>query len=260
MDDVGYYLTAPVAQLRYYLMFFSSHCTVYATANNYRKGIADEWEGGAYSEVGSIVEIQKPSVWLSENVEGVKWGTPSAVDGLRAKTPSYFVELVDVDTGTLVSPLTGEMTETRHIRTLAIGFFKDDFVTRPPLAMLREKVAYAGSFIRSLDHPEEAAEYRLMPKEDRKDVVFDFKMSRTGLAYVGKIDGADSTRGEGTFPNEIVSPSLGRSPWSTGLGSVWIEDEVNGEAVFRRERNVEIARRLRARGFDSPEGRHLLRD
>ena len=260
VNDVRFYLTPPEGRLRYAVMFLSSFCTAFAASNQFRQGTKDKTIGGAYAQVGQIVEIQKPTVWVSENVEGVKWGSPSAVDDLRAASPSYHTEIVTVDSGKMVSPLTGESTATRHVRTIAIGFFKEDFATRPPLSMLKEVGEYARSFLKSLDHPEEAPEYRLMPKEDIKDIVFDFKISPTGLAYVGKVDVADVTRGAGTFPNEIASPTFGRSPWSTALGSVWIEAEVNGEATFRRERHVEKARRLGARGFDDAEGRHLLRD
>ena len=99
------------------------------------------------------------------------------------------------------------------------------------LGMLREVAEFALSFDDSLDGPEEAAEYRVMPKPDLKDVGFEFRATKSGLAYTGKIDGATSQQGEGTFPNEIVSPSLGRSPWATALGSVWIEAELKLMAI-----------------------------
>ena len=106
--------------------------------------------------------------------------------------------------------------------------------------------------------------YRVIPKPDLKDVEFEFRATKSGLhaAYIGKIDGATSQRGEGTFPNEIVSPSLGRSPWATALRSMWIEAELNGHRypVHRRVRATEIMRRLCGRGFDDEEGRHLLGD
>ena len=41
---------------------------------------------------------------------------------------------------------------------------------------------------------------------------------------------------------------------------MWIEAELNGHPAYRRERATEIMRRLRGRGFDDEEGRHLLRD
>ena len=113
-----------------------------------------------------------------------------------------------------------------------------------PLGMLKEVAKFALSFTDSLDGPEEAEEYRVMPKLDLKDVEFEFRATKSGLAYIGKIAGATAQRGEGTFPNEIVSPPLGRSPWATALGSVWLEAELNHHPVYRRERATEIMRRL----------------
>ena len=95
-----------------------------------------------------------------------------------------------------------------------------------------------------------------MPKPDLKDMEFEFCATKSGLAYIDKIEGATAQWGEGTFPNETVSPSLSCSPWTTALGGVWIVVELNSHP----ERSTEIMKRLCGRGFDDEEGRHLLRD
>ena len=164
IPDVKAYLALPLGCLRYAVIFFSSFYTSYSTDNANWQGASGWSVGGCYADVGRMVEAKLPSIWISdsEDAEGVKWGEPSAGDALREETPSFTAELVDVDSGKMVSPVTGEMTHTRHIRTLAVGCYKGDFVKPLPLklGMLREVVEFALRFTDSLDGPEEAAEYR----------------------------------------------------------------------------------------------------
>ena len=54
----------------------------------------------------------------------------------KRKTPSLTVEPVDVDSGKMASPVAGETTHTRHIRTLAVGCYRGDLVKPLLLGML----------------------------------------------------------------------------------------------------------------------------
>ena len=243
---------------------FSSTCTSYSAANMGGKKNADPVTGKCYGEVGSIAEHLQFALFASECTQGVRSsykGQPSALDELIENSPSYHVVAYDVDASEVVSPITGEQAPMNHVRTWAFGFRKDQFKTPPAASLIHQKAAKPTSFSGCLDQAREGIEYRVMPKDDRRDLVYEFKRGPSGIAYVATIADPEPGRGNTHFVNRVVSAELGRCPVHTAAaGSVWVQDSLNGVAVVRLLRNAEMARTMLARGFDTGLDAELMGD
>jgi hypothetical protein len=243
---------------------FSTTCTSYSAANLKGRKNADPVTGKCYEEVGTFAEHLRFAVFASECTPGVRsrhQGKPSALEELTAKAPSYHVVAYDIDASEVVSPITGEQAPMNHVRTWAFGFRRDLF-QRPPAADLIERtVPKLPQFSSFLDSPEEAAEYRVMPKDDRRDLEYEFQQGPSGIAYVATIADPEPGRGHTHFVNRVVSAELGRCPTHTAAaGSVWIQESLNGSAVVRLLRNAEMARTMLARGFETGPDAKLMED
>eukprot|EP00656_Telonema_subtile_P045481 TRINITY_DN5172_c0_g1_i2.p1 TRINITY_DN5172_c0_g1~~TRINITY_DN5172_c0_g1_i2.p1 ORF type:complete len:580 (+),score=92.34 TRINITY_DN5172_c0_g1_i2:2542-4281(+) len=243
---------------------FSTSCTSYSDANPHGKKNADPVTGGSFAEVGVIAEQQQFLVFASECTHGVKGkheGQPSAVEELAAICTSYYLTVRDIDASEVISPLTGLQAAVNHSRTWVFGFNKKHYPEAPPADLIDVVAPKLMSFSSFLDQPHEGTEYRVMPKDDRRDLDYQFHQGPSGIAYVATISEPAAGRGHPNFVNRVVSAELGRCPVHTAAaGSVWVQDSLNGAPVVRLLRNEEIKRTMLVRGFDSGEDAELMGD
>jgi len=161
--------------------------------------------------------------------------------------PDYHVQLLEVDAGKTISPLGGAQSPLRHIRAHVCALRKDLFPGKKNWKFTCNLAEPRRSFDAELDHPEEAEEYRLMPTEDQRAFVFNYRRTSQGAAYLGHIlepsEPLGESRGHHLFLTEAVDPLKGRAPpWTATGGGGWITRSVNGKQSFRLPTNREGAR------------------
>jgi site-specific DNA-cytosine methylase len=261
-SDVIAYLSDTKGQLKYCSMYFSPHCTPHSAANNSAKGTGDEDLGQTFEDTATILEHHQPSVGIIECVPGVanrRNGRPSAIDLFKLKAPHYHVVPCLINAADIISPVTGEQAAMTHERCITYAFHKADYPKAPTLSALKVKAPRLASFAQHLDNDTEGECYQVMPIDDRRDLVYEWRKSNTGIAYVARIRDPATGRGHTSFVNDVVSPELGIAPTATAAaGSTWIQASLNGVATIRKETNQELARRQLVRGFSSTQDRALL--
>jgi site-specific DNA-cytosine methylase len=262
--DVASLLQETDTGSKYVTMYLSPHCTTQSTANPSGLGADDPQIGASYEDCALIFEKHQPAIGIVECVKGVlecRGNRSSAVQRLRKKAPSYHIVTRVVNAAELVSPITGEQACVSHERCLLYAFNKKEFKVAPALSLLQKTVPRRQSFDHLLDHPTEGRAYQVMPAADRRDLIYSWRQSATGIAYTAQIADPQPGRGHVAFTNDVVSPELGLCPVITAAGgSVWIQRSLNQRATIRKLTNREVARLYLVRGFDSTVDRALLAD
>ena len=256
-DDVHVFMR-PEHRRKVPLAAFSPPCPQHSVANNNRRGNLDSFSGQDFENVGLKLENMRPLLAFVECTPLVKKGEKghkSPLAKLKANTPSFHHQVLDVRADKTKSDLTGLQARVTHLRVIVMLTLKS-CATSPPTNFVVNQSSSPGQFADILDYPEEGKSYRVMPRQDQKMLVFSYRHRPGHAAYTATIDDPEEGRGMLHFPNEVCEPRLGEMPVITSAsGSKWIHAALNGSPVCRGVSNAEIARAHCARDLP-PEWLH----
>jgi hypothetical protein len=240
---------------KYELTFSSPVCIAYANCNLKVRGIKDNEFGqyfpdmhGTWRHLGSAINEGECTMAVTQRAGQAQ----SPVEMLTSHLePDYWIQVLEIDAGKTISPITGEQSPMRHHRVHFLAFRKDCFASQEDTKINLELALPRSDFLWELDDEEEGEVYEEMPLVDQHNLVFNFHQAAKGAAYVASIaEPSEPGRGHHNFVTEVVDPSRGRCPPFTEMGgSVWIMCRLNGKASIRRMGPSEGARIYKLRGM-----------
>ena len=226
------------------LLFSSPICVAFTQVNLYREGVEDEWMGQHWAEGGDRAEH------LAVVAAAFECTLLVPVKKLEQRLPSYHVQVMQVDAGRTLSPLTQQQSPLNHVRVHVVAWRKTCFCLGEVPVLVPNQAPCRKDFLAELDEPWEAQWVQEMPAEDQHALATKFSRSGDGAAYVASVFDPEPGRGHHEFVNEVVDPALGRAPpWTGTGGGVWTLREFNRRATVVKQSNREGFRLYCARGI-----------
>ena len=227
------------------------------------KALNDRFAGSGFLDSGRMIEQLQPATAVVECSSQV-FKRPRPQKGSKArKTSSPYEHLVEVmqsyylvpfnvDSSTIVSPITGAQSVVHKTNAIILCFHRDDYTRAPEEAECLYLQAHDKPFAAfdMLDRQNEGEAYQVMHYDDQRDLEFEFRMSPSGIVYVARLADAPKGRGVAAYINDVVDLESGLAPTATAAAPYsWVVMQMNGRSEIRRTTLREYARGYLLRGI-----------